>query len=810
MNRSSRSLASCPRRRFGVWALAVVAFVASGSEAFAQVRGRFRVEAPGASGFVLHGTLPVRANTFPRLDGKVPFQVRDSSGALVPTQVQAVSRFANGSWGCDVVEVIARVNPPAGTSRGQTLTYDVVDSPQTPTSFAMDAGLDALLKNSGSLILVATDALGNRYRLDLLAGMTNPSSSSTLEVRSNGSQMVRLRTHGVLMPVTQQIGAPGGALQHLMGAHAYLTLFRNRPEFTLDLRIHNGMAGLNKSAPDDDPLSTVYFKSLSLFVRQGWRAHFDVSDPALGAPVANGGWTVYPLVQGLANGKVHYMPRQGEMHRRLALAPIGLEDEARDLVEMKGLGFATRGLAPDSQELWSWWNDATASYGTQRHVLPRLDFMSASQLDGMLSGEYWGVRTSLESGNPGPFPILAPALGWAHPWGISYGGATGGAEIYLYDGVTVAERASRLGILTAQMCARMHGERMPLQLWKQNGDPVEVKDVLVQGPSYPYVPMNYYVILLSGPDPFGFDKAPLFQIQAVQQAGQQPPYENQLAGYSPIDVQHFVRVTRSLKTLIWLSNDQLARDELRHAAGIAHLSYHEYPVNSSGLPAASGILGAEQFVAANPGKGLNFGRGEAWSLDAIVGWYALADDAWRTPMRRYFERVSDLVTNGQVPCTGFVQASQVSGWLGGLFRARSNPESAIADNALWAIKERVFRGVDAGRVAQTESVIREAAYGMVGMGWSTQFNAPWFNLAVTSLGPTYLPFCASLPTGGADGGGDNYQSWCSFAYGWELTGDPLFLQRATAMSGGGNLLQNLQNGGVDNLQNKAALLATLQ
>jgi hypothetical protein len=361
------------------------------------------------------------------------------------------------------------------------------------------------------------------------------------------------------------------------------------------------------------------------------------------------------------------------------------------------------------------------------------------------------------------------------------------------------------------MCARMHAERMPLQLWKQNGDPVEVRDVLVQGPNFAYVPMNYYVVLLSGPDPFGFDKAPQFQIQAVQQGGLQPPYESQLAGYSPIDVQHFVRVTRSLKTLVWLANDQLAVDELRHAAGIAHLSYHEYAVNSSGLPAASGILGAEQFVAANPGKGLNFGRGEAWSLDAIVAWYALADDAWRAPMRRYFERVSDLVANGQVPCTGFVQASPVSGWLGGLFRSRSNPESAIADNALWAIKERVFKGVDAGRVAQTESVIRDAAYGMIGpLGWSTQANAPWFNVAVTSLGAPYVPYCLSLPSGGAGGGGDNYQSWCSFAYGWELTGDPIFLQRATAMSGGGNLLQNLMSGGVDNLQNKAALLATLQ
>lgn len=777
----------------------------------AQVRGFLRVEAPKVQSFVLHGTLPVRAGTFPRPDGKVPFQVRDSNGQLVQTQVQAVSRFASNTTGCDVVEVLARVQAPAGTPPGTPLSYQVVESPQPPAPFVIDPELDALLKNSGSLILVATDALGHRYRLDLLAPMSSPTSGSSLDVRANGSQAVRLRTHGVLKPVGPNIGAPNGAMPHLFGAHAYVTLWRGTPAFNLDLRIHSGMAGLDKNSPYDDALSTVYFRSLSLFVRQGWRAQYDVSDPAQGTPVANGGWTVYPLVQGLSDGKVHYMPRQGEMHRRLALAPVGMDVAARSLVDMEGLGFATRGTAPDGLELWSWWNDTTPGFGTQRHVLPKLDHVGAAQLDGMLSSEYWGVRTALESGNPGPFPILAPALGWAHPWGIPYGGATGGTEIYLYDGLSVAERGSRLGILTSQMAARMHADRTPLQLWKQDGNPVEVADVLKQGPGFAYVPMNYYVVLLNGPDPFGFDTAPLFQIQAVQQAGLQPAYENQLAGYSPIDVQHFVRVTRSLKTLVWLSNDQLARDELRHAAGIAHLSYHEYAVNSSGLPAASGILGAEQFVSANPGKGLNFGRGEAWSLDTIVASYALADDAWRATMRSYFERVADLVANGQVPCTGFVQASPVSGWLGGLFRARSNPEAAIADNALWAIKERVFKGVDAGRLAQTESVISEAAYGMIGsLGWSTQNNAPWFNVAVTSLGTPYLPFCSSLPSGGAGGGGDSYQSWCSFAYGWELTGDPLFLQRATAMAGGGNLLQNLLDDGVDNIQNRAALLAILQ
>ena len=94
--------------------------------AAAQVRGVLRVEAPKVQSFVLHGTLPVRAGTFPRADGKLPFQVRDSDGTLVPTQVQTVSRFASTKSGADVVEVVARVQAPAGAQPGTPLAYQVV------------------------------------------------------------------------------------------------------------------------------------------------------------------------------------------------------------------------------------------------------------------------------------------------------------------------------------------------------------------------------------------------------------------------------------------------------------------------------------------------------------------------------------------------------------------------------------------------------------------------------------------------------------------------------------------------------------
>ena len=58
------------------------------------------------------------------------------------------------------------------------------------------------------------------------------------------------------------------------------------------------------------------------------------------------------------------------------------------------------------------------------------------------------------------------------------------------------------------------------------------------------------------------------------------------------------------------------------------------------------------------------------------------------------------------------------------------------------------------------------------------------------------PFTIPIIT--ISGGGDTFFSWASFGYGWELTGDPQFLEKATAMSGGSDplsgLIYRLKNG----------------
>jgi hypothetical protein len=108
-------------------------------------------------------------------------------------------------------------------------------------------------------------------------------------------------------------------------------------------------------------------------------------------------------------------------------------------------------------------------------------------------------------------------------------------------------------------------------------------------------------------------------------------------------------------------------------------------------------------------------------------------------------------------------------------------------------------------------VIRRSTYSMVQFpAWSDMKKGPWAQLAVAPLLDQRPPFCGVLPPSGTSPGVDKYQPWSSFAYGYELTGDPIFLQKALVMGGGFNLLNTMKNGGYKNLENRAALIALAQ
>lgn len=777
------------------------------------VVAELQLSAPNSSSFVLHGTLPVPKGTFPRADGKLPLSIRDSSGFVVPTQIEIVSRYPDDADGADVIEVIGRVTLPQGAAAGSKISYEVVDHLHGVTKLPIKKDVLQLLTRDSSVLVVATDVFGNEYRFDPFDGIRDTPAQNSVKTLRQGAAAVEMRTYGVMHPTGTNLGAPTGALPHFLGVHAYTTAWALEDFVSLDLRVNNGASGADKSGAmrDDDPLGDVYFQKIEVWVPSGWQLLSDVNDPCLGAAHSQGAWTAYPIVKPNADGTMHLMPAQAQFHRRLALAKSAAAPQARLVLDDATLGFCRRGQSAQGTTLWSWWNPQTARYFPQKHALPDLAHLGQNSLQGNVSGVYSTIKGHLENGTFGNYPYSLPNYGWAHPYGVKYGGMTSGSEIWFYDGFKTAEASSKEGYRAYELTHRMYTERQPQVLYNKDGEHTSLEQWLIQTPTITWFPANFFQGLLNGSnDPFGINVSLAYQRTYVAQNNLKPTYDADLQGTSPIDFQHYIRFLRSPMVLTFLGNDSIAKDDLRMASEIYRMSYHEYYVNGAGGTIPSLLRVDLDHVATSPGKGIAFGRGESWGIVSAVAAYNISDPAWRARYRPWFGQIADMLSAGQSSCNGFLQAIVNTKMLNGQFKSRQSIEQAITENMLWGLKESVFRDVDPTRVANVEQILIDSTYAMIGpMAWTA--NGPWSHLAVAPLtGST--PYCGSVPTGGTGNGLDNYQNPSSYAYGYELTGDATFLTRAAQAQAGGaaNLLNALKGQNYNNLENRAALMAVLQ
>jgi hypothetical protein len=766
--------------------------------------------APVATEFTLRGTIPVPPGTYPRPDGRSPFQVRSHDGTLQPAQVEHVSSYPLDSQGSDVVEVLARVKRSIGSTPGQYIRFDVVYSPHVDAPPQLTPRVASLRNGARSVILRTRDVYGNMYRSDLRLG-----ALGNKELKS-GSALLQERCYDVLRPVPS--ANLQTALPRLMGVHSYFTYVPDEDVVQLDLRIHNATSGADHSsgAVLDDVQNELYFDQLELVVPEGWVILPDFAGPSYGPPrLLSDGRMSRALVKFNDDGTYHVMGKQSQFLRRVALARVGHEARGQELVEERFLGFCRMGVNAQGNTLWSWWNPATARYFPQRQQLPDLTYMGdVSGLNttrGKLSADFDHLADFFTTGaSMNNYPIYFPRMGWAHPWGVAYGGMTGGTEVTLYDGFVTAYAASNPGYRYALMRHRMYTDRMCDALFNMDGEPTQVFDWLVNGATGQFLPGNFYQFQLSGTDMLGWNQAPDHHVNFAQSNGLKPSYESQLLAFKAVDLQHLVRYLNSPKVMAWLANDSVAKDDILMQAEISRMSYHHTPNNSAGVALGSTMLGDMQFVAAHPGMGFSFGRGEGWMVDAMCAAYSLGTPAWRQQARDWFERISELVYDGRVSCTGMIQAVVNTKILNGQFRARQSIEQAIVENALWSMRESVFRGVDPVRMGMLKRVIEDSAYTMVGFpGWSVTGNGPHNHVAIGPVDLNQAMFCTTLPEGGTTAGGvDKHQSWSTLAYGYRLTGDTLFLQRAMQMAGPQfTTFQSSVEQGFMNIENRCALLA---
>jgi hypothetical protein len=787
--------------------------------------GEFELLAPQASSFLLRGTLPVVPGTYPRSDGQNPFAVLDYDGTAKACQVEIVSRYADfANNGADVVELVVQVRRNPNVNPGTRVTYEIVVgyTPATvPPASAEVASLIngpvnimnsvvGLLSDSTSIEIATRDVFGHRYSVRPLE------TTGGIEQKRYGDLTAEVRTYGVMLPDSPVSGTTG-TLPHLMGVHAYVRTYSNEHVVSLDLRVNNAADGWDGSDPSDDANARVYWDSLDLVVPTGWVGVASFEDPYWGtlAPVQSGGKATYRVVEPLAQNKLHTLPEKYQFHRRLALCPAGFESRARAILSLEGLGFCRRGTNSDGDPYFSWWNTSTARYFPQSFLLPSLDHLGQNSMLAQLESELNSLQNKVKNGNgTGNYPVKVPNLGWAHPYGVEYGGMTGGDEIYVSQGIRAAYAASAAGVRHLMLWHRMHTDRHSNVLWHKNGGPTRTEYWLKGNPGNQYIGFEFYMKVLGSKDPFGYKSAPLFQVQAVASQNRDPFYESQLLAFEPHDQQHLIRATHSPKAIAWLTNDSLAKDDLQMQAEIVNMSYNLHGSNSANSLVQTGMAWDRQYVNTYPGAGFRFGRGEGWAIDVVNAAYATGSPDFRARYDPWYDGLRDLIVDGQATCSGFLQSNISPKFLNGLYRARQNVEQAILENAIRGMVETVYRHDDVMSLTMLEDVLEKSYYSWFSiMSWSTSMNGPWAKAAVGPLDESLPPWCNFLPaTGGTTTWVDTYQLWGSMAYANWMTADPIFLTRSSDMLGGGgsNLITKLENQGTNNLYNRASLLALVQ
>jgi hypothetical protein len=176
------------------------------------------------------------------------------------------------------------------------------------------------------------------------------------------------------------------------------------------------------------------------------------------------------------------------------------------------------------------------------------------------------------------------------------------------------------------------------------------------------------------------------------------------------------------------------------------------------------------------------------------------------------ETLASMLSAGQVDCNGHIMAFVSPKILNGKYRVAQAYETSIVDNSIRGLLETAFRGRSAAMTALTEDVLEANYYGFISpTAWNSAYGGPVEQYAVAPPQDLSEPYCSvsQQPLDGQAPGANHYQTWCTLGFAYDLTKDPIFLSKAAEMAGG-DLLEELTSKGINNIQNRAALLAVVQ
>lgn len=658
--------------------------------------------------FVIHATLPVPETFELAPPGFSPIGIRPRGLETRPiaAQVHVVARNSRGQ--VQVIEVLAPMHMPVQIHEGSLHRFEVLTgSFPIPAAALGSPDVERLLEADRSPYLTTEDVFGNIYRFDL---NPDPDAHGVVDrsLLKSGHAHRQWKLAGALMPETlAEVGEP---LPHMMGVHAYLGTWNASKLVSLDLRIHNGLtAASGPRTPFNQPVGTVYWKSIELHLPPGWQPHLAVHDPFLGKQVSDGGgWTRIPLVRELEEGKLHMMGPQAQFLRRLTLRGPGGPKIARTGAFVEGLAFCSPGKG-----LWSWFS--MPSYFTQDALLPTYDDLKSQglggyqALQGRLAKERNNLLHLLRSGNGDGNLVQAEVMGWSHPRGDPQQGMVSGVDIGFLEGHRTAWSASHAGYERLQLLHRMNAARQPDAQWKEDGTPAGVHAWRDSKGVVPFdfrtngymVPPEFKYVCRGGP-------APNAHVRQVHKLGLRPPYDQGTAhkadgaiprnkdamfAWMPHDGQHMIRHTKNIKAQVWLANDSLARDDLMHCASLFRLMFHEGPHVRESWSAGVTLEAMIAWAGAFPHHGIPIDRDQAWGFDTMGAAYRIASPAWRKDALPWFQRVVELFDVASMP-SGLIQRVNQSDLLEGRFDCCQSFQVMFLLHSMRCINESVLRGVD--------------------------------------------------------------------------------------------------------------------
>lgn len=784
--------------------LALTAPIHAAPAAPTQVVAKVSTIAPAPQFFVLEATLPVPPGTFIPGTSQLPLAIALGTETYT-TQIEVVSHYADPSQGADVLELIARVRRPSAAMPGDEIEFDVIRVQRTPSTFHPTDAVSTLIA-SGGIVLSANDLFGNEYRADLVGRVRDRHPS--VEMIRNGAFLREMRSHEVMQPTTLGSG-PTAPAPHMLGAHVFTRTYANEDFLILDVLLHNGMVG-DLATPLDDPIHDIYFDELVLDLPSGWSMAVAHENPGLAAPVPNGARTEWPLVRALRYGQFHMVPQQSQFMRRIVVArgQVALERGLRVLHR------ETRGFCVPGERLWSWWNPLTARFQATKFPLPNLEHLSLQGLRDGIQNEFDSHSLQIRSGAEGGYPRYSSVLGWAHPYGVGYGGMTGGDEIEMYPNVVEAWVRDPVALRKLELRSRSYVDRQPIALFDIDGHAPLVEDHIVDaGTSNAHVP-TYFHLRPSSSNYFGLQSADRRFMEAAYMTARVPFYGKDLEDFMPIDFQHYTRYLNPHLGLVWLANDSLSKLQLELSCALFRFSFHKNLNSNWGHIQGTGLRQRIEDVAVNPGQGGEFGRGVGWALMASVAHYSVADTATRTRLYPWLRMVAETASSSQSVCTGNPTAIYISKSFKGFYRTRQSFEVGYFVNAAEAMRKTAFEGRSTTIDAMLVHFVAQAAYSTVSPPfWNSVENGQNRQVAARPTDLTLPEFCFNLPANGIANISyvDHESAMPAWSYAYQSTRDALFMQRSMeAVGGTGNVLTELEARGIERIHRFAPLLALMQ